>query len=495
MLDEDGVILAVNEAWRRFATDNGFAGAHYGVGSNYVDACQPTSGEATDCISAAAGLRDVLHGRKTHFELEYPCHTPTESRWFVLRVTRFNTQESARLVVAHENVTERKRAEESLKEASQRKDEFLAVLAHELRNPLAPIRHALHIMRLTGGNGQLLRSASEMMERQIGHMVRLVDDLLDVSRISRGKIELRKEEIELAAVIEQAVEAASPNIAHMGHQLTVTLPPTPVYLNGDLTRLAQAVSNLLNNACKYTDSGGSIDLVVERDGAQALIKVSDTGIGIAIAQLPLIFDMFTQLDNSAERSQSGLGIGLTLVKNLVEMHGGAVEAYSAGIGRGCEFVLRLPIHEELRPLAVEPPVAVQEPSAPRRILIVDDNRDSATSLATFLQLLGNETHTAFDGIQAYDMAADLRPDVVLLDIGMPRRNGYETARTIREQPWGQRMLLVALTGWGQDEDRRKAHDAGFDCHMVKPIDPASLTATLASLSAESQSERLISTVS
>ncbi|MDQ3187467.1 MAG: PAS domain-containing protein, partial [Pseudomonadota bacterium] len=180
VLDEDGVILAVNEAWRRFATDNGFAGAHYGVGSNYVDACQPTSGEATDCISAAAGLRDVLHGRKTHFELEYPCHTPTESRWFVLRVTRFNTQESARLVVAHENVTERKRAEESLKEASQRKDEFLAVLAHELRNPLAPIRHALHIMRLTGGNGQLLRSASEMMERQIGHMVRLVDDLLDV---------------------------------------------------------------------------------------------------------------------------------------------------------------------------------------------------------------------------------------------------------------------------------------------------------------------------
>ncbi len=484
VLDEDGVILAVNEAWRRFADDNQFAGVNYGIGSNYVDACQPTSGESTDCLAAVAGLRDVLHGRRAQFQMEYPCHALAGNRWFVLRVTRVTAPGQARLVVAHENVTERREAEEALRADGRRKDEFLALLAHELRNPLAPIRHVLQIMRLSGGHGQLLHSAFEIMERQIGHMVRMVDDLLDVSRISRGRIELQVEEIELASVIHQAVEAATPHIANMNHKLTVTLPAAPIHLNGDSTRLAQAISNLLNNACKFTDAGGSIHLTAERDAEQAVIRVRDSGIGISVEQLPLIFDMFTQLDGSLERSQTGLGIGLTVVKNLVELHDGTVEAHSAGVGQGCEFVVRLPVRDEV--IEETPKAAVADPplKSSRRILVVDDNEDSANSLATFLQLLGNETYTAFDGIEALEKAAALQPDVVLLDIGMPKLNGYEAARRIRAQPWGQQVLLVAVTGWGQDEDRLKAREAGFDCHMVKPIDPAALTSTLATLSTE-----------
>ncbi|HVG05974.1 MAG TPA: ATP-binding protein [Burkholderiaceae bacterium] len=483
VLDENGVILAVNAAWRRFADDNGFTGVDYGIGSSYFDACQPASTESVDCLSVATGLRDVMHGRKDRFELEYPCHSARGNQWFVLRVTRVTEPGPARLVVAHENVTERREAEEALRDAGRRKDEFLALLAHELRNPLAPIRHVLQIMRMSGGHGQLLHSAFEIMERQIGHMVRMVDDLLDVSRISRGRIELRVEDIDLVSVIQQAVEVATPHIANMTHKLSVTLPSAAILTRGDSTRLAQAVSNLLNNASKFTDSGGSIHLSLERDGQEAVIRVRDSGIGIAAEQLPLVFDMFTQLDSSLERTQSGLGIGLTVVKNLVELHDGNVQVYSAGVGQGCEFTVRLPIRE-----GVEEPghMTLGDPqtSSPRRILVVDDNEDSANSLAVFLQLLGNETHTAFDGIEALEKAASLHPDVVLLDIGMPRMNGYEVAAKLRAQPWGEQVILVAVTGWGQNEDRHRAHDAGFDCHMVKPIDPESLTTTLAGLSAQ-----------
>ncbi len=483
VLDEDGVILAVNAAWRQFADGNGFIGVDYGIGSSYVDACQPGSSDSVECLSVVAGLRDVMHGRKDRFELEYPCHSASENRWFVLRVTRVTEPGPARLVVAHENVTERREAEEALRDAGHRKDEFLALLAHELRNPLAPIRHVLQIMRMSGGQGQLLHSAFEIMERQIGHMVRMVDDLLDVSRISRGRIELRVEDLDLASVIQQAVEVATPHIANMTHKLSVTLPPTPIHTRGDSTRLAQAVSNLLNNASKFTDSGGSIHLSLERDGQEAVIRVRDSGIGIPAEQLPLVFDMFKQLDSSLERSQSGLGIGLTVVKNLVELHDGTVQVYSAGVGEGCEFTVRLPIREAIEELSQ---VTLGDPQirSSRRILVVDDNEDSANSLAVFLQLLGNETHTAFDGMEALEKAASLHPDVVLLDIGMPRLNGYEVARKIRAQPWGEQVTLVAVTGWGQDEDRQRALQAGFDCHMVKPIDPESLTTTLAGLSAE-----------
>jgi PAS domain S-box-containing protein len=369
-----------------------------------------------------------------------------------------------------------------LAESDRRKTEFLAMLAHELRNPLAPIRNALQIMELKNGDEKAVQSASRMMERQIGLVVRLVDDLLDVSRISRGKIELRRRQIELASVIRHAVETSRPAMESAKHVLTVTLPPQPVYLNGDPARLAQVVGNLLNNACKFTNTGGHIWLTVERKVEQAAIRVRDTGIGIAADQLPRIFDMFTQVDTSLERSAGGLGIGLTLVKNLVEMHGGTVEVYSAGVGQGSEFVVHLPILAETHePPPPEPTAREPPPTTARRILVVDDNWDSAESLAMLLKLTGNETYTAQDGLEAVEAAATFRPEVVLLDIGLPKLNGYDAARKIRERPWGKSMVLVALTGWGQQEDRQKSKAAGFDGHLVKPVDHAALMRLLAEL--------------
>jgi CheY-like chemotaxis protein len=323
-------------------------------------------------------------------------------------------------------------------------------------------------------------------------MVRLVDDLLDVSRISRGKIELRRERVELASVVYHAVEACRPAMECAKHDLTITLPPQPVYLNADLTRLAQVVGNLLNNACKFTDKGGRIWLTVEHEGEQAVIRVRDTGIGIPPDELPRIFEAFVQVDTSLERSVSGLGIGLTLVKSVVEMHGGTVEANSAGVGQGSELVVRLPLPSDEWRVAGDKEEADGDPLATRhsplttkrRILVVDDNPDSAESLATLLQISGNETHIAHDGLQALEAAERFRPDVVLLDIGLPQLNGYDAARRIREQPWGKTMMLIALTGWGQDEDRRQSKDAGFDAHLVKPVDYGALMKLLATLPAE-----------
>jgi PAS domain S-box-containing protein len=370
-----------------------------------------------------------------------------------------------------------------VKEADRRKNEFLALLAHELRNPLAPIRNAIDVMRLKSGDPASIRTASEMMERQIGQMVRLVDDLLDVSRISQGRLELRKGRTELAAVVGQAVEAARSLVQAMQHDLSITLPSEPLHLEADPARLAQVVGNLLSNACKFTHRRGRIRLAVEREGEQAVIRVRDNGIGIAAEQLGRIFDMFMQVDTSLERSVSGLGIGLTLVKNLVEMHGGSVEAHSAGVGQGSEFVLRLPL---LREAAAEPVRATSAsepaPMVPRRILIVDDNRDSADSLAMLLAITGNQTQIAHDGLEAVEAAEKFGPDLVLLDIGLPKLNGYEACRRIREEGWSQGMKLVALTGWGQEEDRSRASDAGFDGYMVKPVDYAALKQLLASLS-------------
>ncbi len=426
-------------------------------------------------------------------------------------------------------VEERRRAEEELRELNEslerrvlertealgeqdrRRTEFLAILAHELRNPLAPIRNALQILQLSAGRGrspdvETVLSASRMMERQMAQMVRLVDDLLDVSRVSRGKIELRPVRVELASVVHQAVESVRPLYETKGHQLTVTLA-SPVYLSADPVRLVQVLGNLLNNACKFTDKGGSISLSVEcgtgstepktedRDAGSARrseicagssafveIRVRDNGIGIAVEEQPRIFDMFVQIDTSLERTASGLGIGLTLVKNLVELHGGTVEVHSDGPNRGSEFVVRLPVLAE-QPRAAEPNAAGPAGAAGRRILVVDDNRDSAESLADLLQLTGHQTHTCYDGLAAVEAAAAFRPDVALLDIGLPKLNGYEAARRIREQPGGQGMILVALTGWGQEEDRQMAHDAGFDGHMIKPVDFAALMKLLAGLTA------------
>jgi CheY-like chemotaxis protein len=323
-----------------------------------------------------------------------------------------------------------------------------------------------------------------MMERQLGQMVHLVDDLLDLSRISRGKIELRKERVELARVVQQAVETSRPAVEQAGHALAVALPPGSLYVDADVTRLAQVFSNLLNNAAKYTDRGGHIELAVRREGGEAVVSVADDGVGIPAAMLPRVFEMFTQVDRNLERAQGGLGIGLSIVKRLVEMHGGTVEARSGGQGMGSEFVVRLP--------AVAPEAAAGRwvegaagsvSGVRRRILVVDDNRDSAESLAMMLTLMGNDTRTAHDGLEALESAPAFVPDVILMDIGMPRLNGFDTARRIRSEPWGRGGVLVALTGWGQEEDRRKSREAGFDHHLTKPVDPARLEKLLAELRA------------
>ncbi|MGH7710041.1 MAG: ATP-binding protein [Gemmatimonadaceae bacterium] len=380
---------------------------------------------------------------------------------------------------------ERVRLIRELKHADRRKDEFLATLAHELRNPLAPIRNSLHIMRLAPDTGAA-EQARSMMERQLGQMVRLIDDLLDVSRITRGKLELRKERVELAAVVSMAVDTTRPLIEAAGHALTITLPPEPIYLDADPMRLAQVFSNLLNNAAKYMDRGGRIWLTAAPNGSDVVLSVRDAGIGIPAEALPSVFDIFIQLDHAREKSQGGLGIGLTLVKRLIEMHGGSVTAQSEGVGNGSEFIARLPIAERRQlPRVVSKEQRIAARDAGYRILIADDNRDAADSLSMMLRLMGNEVRTVHDGAEAIKEAATFRPDVALLDIGMPRLDGYEVARSIRNQRWGASMRLVALTGWGQDEDKRRAIEAGFDKHFTKPVNPESLGQLIKELHASS----------
>ncbi|MBC7897937.1 MAG: PAS domain S-box protein, partial [Cytophagaceae bacterium] len=382
------------------------------------------------------------------------------------------------------DVTDRKRAEEALREADRRKDEFLATLSHELRNPLAPLLNGLHLMRMATDDAATMDRARTMMERQLAQLVRLVDDLLDVSRISQGKLELRKARVDLASVLNSAVETSRFLIDEMGHTLEVTMPDEPVYLDADLTRLAQVFMNLLNNAAKYSDRGGRIRLVAKRVEREIVVSVRDTGIGIAADQLPQIFEVFSQVTRSLERSRGGLGIGLSLVRRLLQMHGGTIEARSEGPGHGSEFVVRLPVEVQ----APAPPARVlpelEHPDASFRILVVDDNRDSADSLSMMLGILGNKTQTAYDGEEAARAAAAFQPHVILLDIGLPKLNGYETCRRIREQPGGRDVVIVAQTGWGQEEDRKRSREAGFDHHMVKPIDPSALVALLSGLSAK-----------
>jgi PAS domain S-box-containing protein len=381
------------------------------------------------------------------------------------------------------NITLQKRAEEVLREADRRKTEFLAVLGHELRNPLAPIRNGLQIIRQARGDRAAEDRAVAVMERQVAHMVRLVDDLLDLSRITKGKIELRRDRLDLAAAVQDAVDACRPLVEDRGHELTVTLPPAPVWVDGDRTRLAQVFSNLLTNAARYTERGGRVRLTAERQGSDAVVSVADNGSGIPADVLPRVFDMFTQADRPLERTQGGLGIGLSLVKGLVELHGGSVKARSDGPGLGSEFVVRLPVLLESAgtPARRPAPVARSARCPRRRVLVVDDNGDSAESMAELLAVMGHETRTARDGLEAVAAAGAFRPDVVLLDIGLPKLNGYDACRRIREQPWGKGMVLIAQTGWGQDEDRARSREAGFNFHLVKPIDPAALEKLLAGL--------------
>lgn len=380
-------------------------------------------------------------------------------------------------VVVCTDITVRKRTENALRklatdlsEADRRKTEFLATLAHELRNPLAPMLSGLEVMRLANDDPETVGKVRDMMQRQLAHMVHLVNDLLDVARITGGKVELRKTRVEVKSVVESAVETSRPLIAASGHTLTLHLPEAPLLLDADPIRIAQVLSNLLNNAAKYTPNGGRIELAAWRDGGDAVISVTDTGIGIPAASLPAVFEMFTQVGSNMGRAQGGLGIGLTLVRRLVELHGGSVAVSSSGIGKGSAFVVRLPLAalEHAAP-AMHAACAERAVAKSLRVLIVDDNRDAAEGLSDLLELCEHITRVANDGYQALQIAQEFLPEVVFLDIGMPGKNGYEVARELRTMPGMKNAVLVALTGWGGEDDRMRSREAGFNYHLIKPV--------------------------
>jgi signal transduction histidine kinase/ActR/RegA family two-component response regulator len=366
------------------------------------------------------------------------------------------------------HLAERALAEASLRQADQRKDEFLATLGHELRNPLAPLLTGLQLLKTTGPDGPHVQKVMGVMERQIDHLVRLVDDLLEVSRITRGLVEIHREPADLAAVVRSAIETSRPLVEAAGHDLIVNVPSEPLTVVGDGLRLTQVFANLMTNAAKYTNAGGKIWVTVSRDGDRARVSVRDNGIGIPATHLGSVFDMFMQVDRSSRRAQGGLGIGLTLVRSLISMHGGRVEARSAGIGTGSEFVVELPIRSVI---AVRPDLPEPLPRfPPRRILVVDDNRDAGETLGALLASLGATTLVVNSGTDALAEVSRFRPDVVLLDIGMPEMDGYQVARHIRARRTQHNVLLIALTGWGQDQDHHQSRAAGFDYHLVKPPD-------------------------
>jgi signal transduction histidine kinase/CheY-like chemotaxis protein len=362
----------------------------------------------------------------------------------------------------------RQRAEDALMRADRRKDEFLATLAHELRNPLAPIRTGLDILRIKEGDKEASAKARTIMERQLKQMVRLVDDLLDVSRINTGKLAINAEPVLLHALVNNALEIVRPHIDQHGHRLQVDLPPQPVTIMGDATRLAQILSNLLNNAAKYTPPGGAIRLLAAVDGEQLSICVADDGIGIAGDMLDDIFQMFSQADSSLERANAGLGVGLSLARRLAELHGGSIEAKSEGVGQGSEFILRLPALPALREPEPAPDMPLRK-AVPYRILLVDDNVDFVTGIGALLDLAGHEVLISHDGAEALAVASRFRPQFAFLDIGLPHLNGYDLARALRRLPGYENTVMIAVTGWGQDKDRQLALDAGFDGHLVKPV--------------------------
>jgi CheY-like chemotaxis protein len=392
------------------------------------------------------------------------------------------------------DITEQKRAEDELRrvaadlsEADHRKSEFLATLAHELRNPLAPIRTGLDLLRMAPHIAQKDAATAGrlhgMMDRQLGHLIHLVDDLLDIARITRGKIELKKEPVLLRTIVATAVETSTALIEAHGHQLTVELPDEPLELEADVTRMVQVLSNLLNNAAKYTPAGGSVKLSAWREEGQAVIAVADSGIGIPPDAIGSVFEMFTQVRGSLDRAQGGLGIGLSLVRRLVELHGGRVSAFSGGRGQGSTFTVRLPLRPGT-PHAQAPARATPEEEAaagggPLRVLVVDDNLDAAESLVALLEVLGHTTAVAHDGMQGLEAAREFVPDLVLLDIGLPGMSGYEVARAIRRTAALREVVLIALTGWGAQSDQQQSHEAGFDQHLTKPVSLEALEQALA----------------
>jgi PAS domain S-box-containing protein len=615
VIDSTGVILAVNEPWKRFARENGAPSEAVSVGANYLAASRAAavSGDAY-ARAVTNGLESLLRGESSVFTTEYPCHAPNEERWYMMHAARADCAPAA-VVISHTEITERKRAEEALREseerfasfmqylpglawikdaqgrycyvndaaerafqkpaqeiygrtdkdifdhdtavqfqrndetahksdkgiiviealkhddglvhhslvskfairgangapkgiggvaiditervqaeeelrsvseklleADRRKDEFIAMLAHELRNPLAPIRDAVHVLRhgpdasITSTRGSTLLS---IIERQAQRLIRLVDDLLEVSRITRGKIELKRQIIELADVMRDAIETTQSVIERGGHDLHVELPTEPLVLDADPVRLEQVFINLLNNAAKYTDHGGAIWFSARRRGEEAVVTVRDSGLGIPAEMLPRVFEPFTQVDRSLGRAQGGVGIGLALVKGMVELHGGRVEAHSEGLGRGSAFVVTLPALSQNVTTASEEATELTGVRVPRRVLVIDDDRDVATSLAMLLETFGTTVHVAYSGATGLEALKAFKPELVFLDLGMPEMDGYETARQIRAQPEGRGVVLVALTGWGQAEIYDRAREAGFDRQLTKPAALESLSEILA----------------
>lgn len=439
---------------------------------------------ADQCDRWDAALMAVFESGQ-HRSLEFTFDGPAGVRHYAARlVPEFGPDGAVEFVlgVTHD-VTDRRRFEQTLADQDKRKDEFLATLAHELRNPLAPIRNGLQVLRLSGEATGAVAKARDMMDRQLGHLVNLVDDLLDISRVSQGKITLKRERLTVREAVEAAVEACRPTVDAKHHTLATDLPAEPLAVDGDRTRLVQVVSNLLTNAAKYSDDGGRITVSARREGGEAVVSVTDTGLGIAPELLPTLWDMFTQVRDTLDKAQGGLGIGLSLVKKLVEMHGGTVAAASAGVGFGSTFTVRLPLAAEV-PRPLDTPTGgtgrgMRRPTPGRRILVVDDNRDGAESLAMMLGLFGHRTNTAHDGVAALAAARAFGPEVVFLDIGLPGMDGYEVARRLRADPDTAGATLVALTGWGSEDDKRRSKEVGFDHHLTKPVDAAEVTALLA----------------
>ena len=432
---------------------------------------------------------EVLASGHGEVEVRFRHFKTGEARWMAYKVFALTNpaNEPVGFATVSQDVTERKRLADDLQrlaadlsDADRRKNEFLATLAHELRNPLAPMSNMLEVLKRAGDDPEILKQAHDTIERQLGQMVRLVDDLLDLNRITHDRLELRRSEVELSSVIQQAVEVARPLIDSAGHDLTVELPDEPIYLNADRTRLAQVFGNLLNNSSKYTRPKGTIALSAKRIDHEVVVTVKDNGSGIPHDKLESIFDMFMQVDRTSNRAQGGLGIGLTLVKRLAEMHGGSIQARSDGEGQGSEFLVRLPVLSQPS-VATQPGPDAAPESRERRVLIVDDNIDSADSLAMLLEITGNKTYMAHDGVEAVEAIEKYRPEVVLLDIGLPKLDGHEVCRRVREQPWGKDIVMIALTGWGQEDDRRRSEEAGFNGHLVKPVDYDKLLELLSSL--------------
>nr|WP_303652856.1 PAS domain-containing protein [Paludisphaera mucosa] len=485
----DGTIDYFNRKWREYGSyPEGVLGD-----ARWARIIHPDDLERT----RAAWQESVRTGRP--FEIEYRLRRSADGRhrWHLGRALPIEDSRGriVRWFGTNTDVDDVKRLSEALKQADRRKDEFLATLAHELRNPLAPIRNGLQILGFKPPE-DLAAGTIDMMTRQLGHMVHLIDDLMDVARVGSGKITLRRTRVTLQSVAAGAIEASRQIIDASGHTLTAAIPPEPIPLDADPTRLTQVIANLLNNAAKYTEHGGRIELTVRREGGEAVVSVRDTGVGIDPEMLPRVFDMFTQVDGSLGRSQGGLGIGLTIVKRLVEMHGGRIEARSDGAGRGSEFVVHLPLAAG----AVEA-VAADGPGDGRpdregrgapgaiRVLVVDDNRDSANSLSRLLSLDRHDVHTAYDGAQALAEASAFPPDLILLDLGLPDRNGYEVAAELRANPDFRETMIIALTGWGQPEDRRRTREAGFDHHLVKPVDVEILRSILANVAEAARRRR------